>query len=98
MFVVSHVVFGYLPLKNSLNFFWSIVFSTSRGATKMLFSRKYTFSESKSATIVVFNFVSFVSNCEAKRDCNSDSFFNPHELTKMVLQSSTKFEGTKVYH
>ena len=33
---------------------------------------------------------------EVKRDYNIDFFFNPHELTKIVLESSTKFYGTKL--
>ena len=31
-------------------------------------------------------------------DSHSDSFFNPHELTKIVLRSSTKFYGVKLNH
>ena len=32
-----------------------------------------------------------------KRDYYSDSFFNPHELTKKALESSTKFYGVKLF-
>ena len=35
---------------------------------------------------------------EVKRNYYSDFFFNPHELTKIVLQSSTKFYGVKLKH
>ena len=35
---------------------------------------------------------------EVKRDYYSDSFFYPHELTKIVLKSSTKYYCTKLHH
>ena len=35
---------------------------------------------------------------EVKRNYYSDSFFNPHELAKIFLESSTKFYGFKLEH